>query len=134
MRRISAGALDNLEHGSLQLAAVAARALFEIAATSSDVHTAPISTWREVHGSADGVRNIVRRPDGDLWQALWKARVGTRRGSLAEGWPAAINVQTRLTHLGRGDEDFSRTVKQVYGWLCEAYAPKCRGPSRSLAP
>jgi hypothetical protein len=121
---LSAGALDNLEHGSLQLAAVAARALFEIAATSWDVHSTLTAIWPNIHGRPDAIVAIVREADSDLWQALWKARVGTRRSSLMEqNWPAATNVMTRLGRFGAQDVAFAETVTQVYEWLCDATHP-----------
>jgi hypothetical protein len=121
---LSAGALDNLERGSLQLAAVAARALFEIAATSWDVHSTLTAIWPNIHGRPDAIVAIVREADSDLWQALWKARVGTRRSSLMEqNWPAATNVMTRLGRFGAQDVAFAETVTQVYEWLCDATHP-----------
>jgi hypothetical protein len=69
---LSAGALDSLEHGSLQLAAVAARALFEIAATSWDVHSTLTAIRPQIHGRPDAIIATARQAEGDLWQALWK--------------------------------------------------------------
>jgi hypothetical protein len=121
---LSAGALDNLEHGSLQLAAVAARALFEIAATSWDVHSTLTAIWPKIHGCPDAIAAIFREADSDLWQALWKARFGTRHSFLMEqNWPAATNVMTRLGRFGAEDVAFAETVTQVYEWLCDATHP-----------
>jgi hypothetical protein len=121
---LGAGALDNLEQGSLQLAAVAARALFEIAATSWDVHSTLTAVWSNIHGRPDAIVATVREADGDLWQALWKARVGTRRSFLMEqNWPPATNVMTRLGRFGAEDVAFAETVTQVYEWLCDATHP-----------
>lgn len=120
---LGAGALDNLEHGSLQLAAIAARCLFETAAASYHVHSTLTTAWGEVNGSREGVQAIAGRADSDLWKALWTARLGTRSPSADRGWPKAINVQTRLDHLGRGDKDFQVTVGNIYDLLCEATHP-----------
>jgi hypothetical protein len=121
---LSAGALDNLEHGSLQLAAVAARALFEIAATSWDVHSTLTAIWPQIHGRPDAIIATAREAQGDLWQALWKARVGTRRSFLMEdSWPQATNVMTRLGRFGGQDAEFAKIVTEVYEWLCEATHP-----------
>ena len=103
---------------------MAARALFEIAATSWDVHSKITAIWPEVHGNPDAIVAIAREADSDLWQALWRARVGTRRRDLMEqNWPAATNVTTRLSHFGAEDAEFAETVTQVYEWLCEATHP-----------
>jgi hypothetical protein len=120
---LSGGALDSLEHGSLQLAAIAARCLFETAAASYHVHSTLTASWGEVNGLPEAVQGIARRADSELWRALWTARLGTRSPSAEEGWPKAINVQTRLDHFGRGDENFQVTVKKVYDLLCEATHP-----------
>jgi hypothetical protein len=108
----------------LQLAAVAARALFEIAATSWDVHSTLTAIWPQIHGRSDAIIATAREVEGDLWQALWKARVGTRRNSLMEdSWPQATNVMTRLGRLGGQDAEFTKTVTEVYEWLCEVTHP-----------
>jgi hypothetical protein len=121
---LSAGALDNLEHSSLQLSAVAARALFEIAAVSNNVHSTLSNAWCQVHGSPDDVRAIVSDPKTAMWQALWTARVGTRQQeAVSSGWPSARNIQTHLDHFGGDNQDFQATVKEVYASLCEATHP-----------
>jgi hypothetical protein len=119
---LSAAALDNLEAGSLQLAAVAARYLLEVAAASAHAHDTLETEWSRVTGSPRDVAQIAGRADSNLWKVLWGARVGTRLWT-DQGWPQAINAMTLLKHLGRGDEKFTRTVNSVYDWLCEATHP-----------
>jgi hypothetical protein len=123
---LGAAALDNLEHGSVQLAAVAARTLFEIAATSFYVHSMLESVWEHANGSPEVVRQVVTNPQGKLWQSLWKARVGTRvetTAGTASGWPKAVHINDRLSYLKKGSEDFAKTVDGTYGLLCEAVHP-----------
>jgi hypothetical protein len=99
-------------------------ALFETAATSWDVHSTLTAIWPQVHGRPDAIVAITKEADSDLWQALWKARVGTRRGSLMDhSWPAATNVMTRLGRFGAKDPSFAEIVTQVYEWLCDATHP-----------
>lgn len=124
LTELAAGALDNLEHRSLQLAAAAARCLFEIGATSYDVHNKLLDTWRSVHGSKLRVTTAVSTSDSAIWQALWTARLGSRNEEdAALGWPEAVNVMTRLAKLGRGNEDFANGVNDIYAALCEATHP-----------
>ena len=63
------------------------------------------------------------RSESERWDALWIARLGTRRGDDYSPWPRAINVTTRLKHFGRDNEAFVNTVDSVYNTLCEVAHP-----------
>jgi hypothetical protein len=116
---LAGAALDNLEQGSLLPSAITARSLFEIAATSDHVHRIISPVWRGVTGSSRVTD--VATTNHELWDVLWKARLGTR--VAGDDWPKAVNVMTRLGHFGRGDELFTNTVDSVYRILCDAAHP-----------
>lgn len=121
---LSAAALDNLEHGSLQVSAVAARALMEVAAASSAVHSILIKTWREVHGSPVAVQRLANDEANELVLALWSVRLGTRQPHLLElGYPHAINSLTVLGKIAQGDPEFKGELDDLYRTLCEATHP-----------
>jgi hypothetical protein len=123
LTELSASALDNLEHGSLQLAAIAARALFEIAAVTAQMHAKLEVAWRRVHGSAGGVEAVASDPESELWTALWEARLGSRlEQSLAAGWPKAVHVMDAIRNYGE-DPQLRAGAKDLYAWLCEATHP-----------
>ena len=123
LTELGAGALDSLEHGSLHLSAIAARALFEIAATSYSVHRILEVDWRRVHGSIESVREIAVSSDSKLWMALWSARLGSRTTDSNSGWPKSIHISDSLRGFGKGNEDFAETVSRIYSQLCEVTHP-----------
>lgn len=121
---LTAGALDALERGSVQRAAVTARALFELAAVSQQLHKDLATQWAEVHGNASLVHCTVTDAGSLLWRGLWKTRMGTRMtGLLDEDWPSATNVTTYLTKFAKGHDELPSKLEFLYAALCEATHP-----------
>lgn len=121
---LSAAALDSLEHGSVQLAAVAARTLLELALVSQQLQVVLDRDWGQAHGHAERVTAVVKDASDPLWQILWRTRVGTRvPAALDAGWPSAISVMTQLQKFAKGHEELSAKLEYIYGSLCEATHP-----------
>lgn len=117
---LAAAALDALEHRSLQLAAVSARALLEVAVVGHRDHGALLDIWRPVHGCAGDVR-AATSGRGLLWDQLVAARHSTRvdEWRTAHGAPVALNIVTHLKKLAEAGLEHTST----YSWLCEATHP-----------
>lgn len=121
---LTAGTLHHLERRSLQMAIIAARALFETAIVSRRTHGALEGVWRSAHGHRDLVRCTASDADGPLWAALYKARSATRASyQEAGGWPSATSVMTHLDALTKGNDEFGTTVRDLYADLCDATHP-----------
>jgi hypothetical protein len=123
LTELAAAALDNLEHGGLEVAAITARSLFEIAAVSNDVHDRLLQAWADAHDSPDAVRTVATRKDTPVWSHIWGARYGTRGDGKLEGWPSATNTLSRLGKFGRRDPTFQAKIDRIYTWLSEAAHP-----------
>jgi hypothetical protein len=114
-------ALDSLEHGSLLPSAIVARSLFELAATTDNVHGTILPIWREA-SSTQSIREVVET-NAAVWDALVTVRLGTRRDAEEQQLPTAVNVLTRLKHFARGDESFGATVDLIYDTLSDVVHP-----------
>jgi hypothetical protein len=121
LTELSAGALHALEVRSLQLSAVAARALFEVATVSYDVHGAVLREWRKVRSAPEDIRAVVSNPESNLWRSLWSARMGSR--VEGDGQPKAVNIVTRLRKVPPGSDESSSSAMLIYERLCEATHP-----------
>lgn len=121
---LTAGTLDHLERRSLQMAIIAARALFETAIVSRRTHGALEGVWRNVHGDCELVRSVASDADGLLWAALYKARSATRASyQEAGGWPSATSVMTHLDALTKGNDELGTRLRDLYADLCDATHP-----------
>lgn len=116
---LTAGALDALEEGALQLSAVAARALFELAVLCQDIHQKLLEPWREVHGSISRVRAAANCDDFATFEILWDTRMATRFYPATEGFPYAKNVIGKIDRLNERVPD----ARHVYDMLCDATHP-----------
>jgi len=116
---LTAGALAALETGALQLSAVAARALFELAVVCWDIHQQLLEPWRAAHGSIKRVRADASSGESETFRILWTTRMGSRTYDHDEGWPVATSVLTRINR-------FNKTMifaQEIYDMLCEATHP-----------
>lgn len=114
-----AGTLAALERGELQLSAVAARALFELAVVCRDIHQPMLVPWRAIHGSVSRIRSAARSHDCETFRLVWNLRNSTRYYAEDHGWEAATSVLTRLQRLGRKVPE----AKEIYDMLCDATHP-----------
>jgi hypothetical protein len=121
---LAAGGLQNLERRWLQMAAIAARALFESAIVSCRAHLTLLTVWRQAHGDSTAVRTLCSDSDGELWLALYKARTATRAPyQETGGWLSATSVLTSLNVVTKGDEAAGVAIRDLYDSLCDATHP-----------
>jgi hypothetical protein len=118
-----ASVMSNLEAGSLQVAALAARALIETTAVSYRFHEVLLESWRPVHGSAADVRQLALDYQSELWDGLRQARLSSRFYEAQVGLPQAVNVLTHLRQFSSGHEEFARRLLNAYEYLCEITHP-----------
>lgn len=119
---LSASALHNLERRSIQVAAIAARALLELAVLCLDGEEGLREGWREARATPDLIRAVAADFDSSVWASLWTSQFGTRlEPELNSGWPQAVNIVTRLKRICR-DPDWAG-IQTIYDWLCEATHP-----------
>lgn len=116
---LTAGALNALESGALQLSAVAARALFELAVLSNDIHPTLVNPWREVHGSISRVRAAANSDEFTTFRLLWDTRMATRYYDESQGFPYAENVFGKIKRLSKKMPD----ALHLYDMLCDATHP-----------
>jgi hypothetical protein len=121
---LAAGGLQNLERRSLQMAVVAARALFECAVASRRTHQALLTNWRAVHGDETAVTKLCSDAGGELWHALHKIRTATRIPSQEiDGWESATSVLTNLNAVTKGEGPAGDDLRDLYDRLCDAAHP-----------
>lgn len=113
---LGASALDCLEHGSLQLAAGAARMLLEISFVTVDGHAKLLDAWRPVHGSPEAVLEVAGATDTPLWAELWQARLGNHLYDELAG-------TARRDRVSRGNVEFAKNLDYMYAMLCEVVHP-----------
>jgi hypothetical protein len=116
---LTAGALNALEIGALQVSAVAARALFELAALSHDLHPKLLEPWRQVHGSISRVRAAANSNEFATFHLLWETRMATRFYDESQGFPYAQNIIGKIKRLNETMPD----TLHVYDMLCDATHP-----------
>ncbi len=121
---LSGAALKNLELGSLQVSAIAARALLELAVATMDGQDEVLELWRSARGDRRAVKGAASDFTSPPWSLLWTTRFGTRlEPELGFGWPKAINIASRLNRLIKAAGAGGRTLEETYNWLCEATHP-----------
>lgn len=116
---LAAGALDALESGALQLSAVAARALFELAVVCEDLHQPMLEPWRKIHGSVARVRAAANSANCETFNLVWTVRNGTRYYPDDHGWEHATSVLSRLNRFSKRYP----AAKDIYDMLCDATHP-----------
>lgn len=121
---LSASCLANLENGSLQVSAIAARALFETFTVSMDVREQVVEAWRDIRLDRGVIQSAASDFSSPLWSLLWSGRFATRlTPELEHGWPKAVNVVTRLERMAKGSGSVGDDLRSTYAWLCEATHP-----------
>lgn len=116
---LTAGALNALELGALQLSAVSTRALFELAVLCQDIHQELLEPWRQVHGSVSRVRAAANSNEFTTFRLLWDTRMATRFYAESEGLPLAQNIIGKIKRLNEKVPD----AIHVYDMLCDATHP-----------
>lgn len=121
---LSGAALRDFELGSLQVSAITARALLELAVATMDGQGELLDSWRSARGDRRNVREVASTFTSVPWSLLWTTRFGTRlEPELGFGWPKAINIASRMNRLVRASGSAGRTIEESYNWLCEATHP-----------
>lgn len=119
---LTAGALEALERGNLQVSAVATRSLYEIAILCADIHQELLDPWRAVHGKIAMVRSAASSKDFKTFKILWETRFSTRFDPPADAdgvWPTAKGIGNKLKRLNKEISDAQR----VYDLLCDVTHP-----------